>query len=224
MSHPRLVTPQGIAEFLGRTIDDNDFLANLMCSMASQAVRSYVNQMISFVDNDSVTIDGSGSDSLLVPEVPVVRINSVTTHDRWLDNETLLEEDDFVVDNAHGILWRIDQECWPRGHKNITLDYDHGWDVGVDTDSVEPEDNPIDHVPADILLVALRVATRGFLAGTSIEGGGSSIKASETISPDSYSYTNVASDAAVRAATQSAQALASDEEQILDEYRLERVR
>jgi hypothetical protein len=224
VSHPRLVTPQGISEFLGRDIEDDDFLANLMCSMASQAVRSYVNQMISYVDNDAVNIDGSGSDSLLVPQIPVVRVNSVTTHDRWMGNETLLEEDDFVIDNEHGILWRVDEDCWPRGHKNIILDYDHGWSVGVDTGSVEEEDNPVDHVPADILLVALRIATRGFLAGTSIEGGGSSIKASETISPDSYSYTNVASDAAVRAATQSAQALATDETTILDEYRLERVR
>jgi hypothetical protein len=218
------VTPQGIAQFLGRTIEDDNFLANLMCSMASQAVRSYVNQMISFVNDDEVNIDGSGSDSLLVPQIPVVRVNSVTTHDRWLGNETLLEDDDFVIDAEHGILWRVDQECWPRGHKNIALDYDHGWNVGVDTGSAQPEDNPIEHVPADILLVALRVATRGYLAGTSIEGGGSSIKASETISPDSYSYTNVASDAAVRAATQSAQALAMDETTILDEYRLERVR
>lgn len=223
MSHPRLVTPQGIAAFLGREIDDNDFLANLMSSMASQLVRSYLGQLVHFVDNDVVKLDGTGeSRGLILPEMPVVRVNEVITHDISLGDPVTLDPTTYVVDDA-GIVWRVDGGFFPWGHMNITVDYDHGWDVGVDTGSVVVEDNPVDHVPADILLVALRIAARGFLAGTSLQGGGSSIKASESISTESYSYTNVASDAAVRAATSSAQELAPDEVFILDHWKLQRV-
>lgn len=223
MSHPRLVTPQGIAQFLGTSIADNNFLANLMCSMASQLVRSYTQQMISYVDGDERTLDGTGRRALILPELPVVRVNSVTVHDSDGENPEVLEETDYVVDES-GILWRTsDCDYWTSGVLNVTVDYDHGWDVGVDTGSDEVEDNPADHVPADILLVALRVAARGFLAGQVITGGGSSVKASESITPESYAYTNVASDAAISAATSSAQQLAADEMEILDRYAQRRV-
>lgn len=212
-SSQNLVTIEGMSAFLGVPIDDADFLANLMCSIASDVVREYTGQTIHFVNNDIVMVDGTGTASLLLPQMPVVRVNAITTYDDHLLNEHVLPTTEFILGDA-GILWNTNGG-WPLGHRNVRVSYDHGWDVGELQSSPLPEDNTSVHVPAVILLVALRIAARGFLSGSTV-GSGAGDKHSESIG--SYSYTNETSQTAVTAAVESARQITADEAALLDPF------
>lgn len=198
----------GIADlsaYTRQTLDPDDALAIIACDAACEVVRGYTRQLINFVSMDEITVDGTGRCSLLLPELPVLEVLDVETmEDDGSDILVLAEGTDYRVGDG-GILWRLDDEVWPRGHKNVTVTYDHGW--GLETpgsgDLFEP-------VPSDIRLIALDIAASLFHV-TSIGVGG--VK-SETIG--NYSYT-LADAAVVANATSN---FTESHRRVLDKYRL----
>lgn len=143
--------------------------ASLAISAASEMVRQYLNQQVDFVEGDVVVLSGTGTRALLLPECPVVAVNSVTVGD------DLLVGADYRVTSG-GLLWRLTSDAldddgvhitsvWTRGYE-VTVDYDHGFA----------------EVPGDIRLVVARLAVAIATDSGSLAG-----LRQETV--DNYSYT-----------------------------------
>lgn len=131
---------------LGKSLDDDE--KALACvDAACDLVRSFTGQTINLVEDDEVVLDGSGTDTLLLPEAPVSEVSEVTIL-RYLDGA--ISEETPLVDYAlrDGILVRTDAATFLRGRLRYAITYTHGY--------------PDAELPRDLRMVALQAAVRLF--------------------------------------------------------------
>src|ERR1051326_5505376 len=128
MTATRLASLDDFAAARGVDLDPTDLTAIIALEGASAAVQTYTGQTLAFVEEDTVRVHGTGTQSLLLPQVPVGTISDITVTD-LADVDTVLTEDiDFVVESDSGILWRTGFDVWTRGKLNVSVTYDHGYD------------------------------------------------------------------------------------------------
>lgn len=135
------ITTDDLVDYLGRG-DAADPGLVIAVDSACDIVRGWTGQPINLTTSDTVKFDGTGTDTLLLPGIPVVTVRSVT-----VDGTAVT---DFVL-RSDGVLVRSQSSedvvpSWPEGRQNITVVYDHGWATAS--------------VPADLAMVALAVAAR----------------------------------------------------------------
>lgn len=119
---------------------------------ACSDIRLYCAQTFDLVETDEVELHGTGRATLLLPQLPVVAINTVTIN-KGLTSELVVT--DYRCELSTGVLFRapsttVDPWCagyawtsaWPVGFLNITVDYDHGYTT----------------IPASLVRVAVRLA------------------------------------------------------------------
>lgn len=122
-----LATPEAFAAFRGVTYDPTDVQAVLALDSAEALIRTYCDQSFDLIEDDIVLLDGTGSRSLLLPQLPIIAVTSVSTFDED-DTETELDPSEYVVTEANGILWRKShRDVWSRGIANVSVTYDHGY-------------------------------------------------------------------------------------------------
>lgn len=191
-----------LATFMGVTSSSlNQALASLSISSAMASVRSYVDQELTFHQNDSIRLDGTGTTRLRLPERPVRLVTSVT------EDDTVLAATDYVLRDS--ILTRLQNLVWSAVEPaNIAIIYSHGWDVGDVDANISDSDFDQLHIPADLVLATLSVARRSYEHSGLVAVG--AVK-SETIG--GYAYT--LDDSAVEEGTD----LIPAEEHVLDRYR-----
>lgn len=107
---------------------------------ACDMVRDYICQQVDAVAGDVVTLYGTGTRALTLPELPVTSVTSVT-----LDGVALT---DWTVD-AYGLLWRDNPGWWDKASKYVVT-YDHGYT----------------QVPAILVRVAAQLAANQRTPGT----------------------------------------------------------
>jgi len=102
-----------------------------LCRWASDSVRAELNQMVNVVEDDTVTLNGTGGQIVLLPEIEVRDVSAVVLGNDWLEPEV-----DYLWDSA-GCLYRLHpspssawQRFWPRRPRALVVTYDHGWAVG----------------------------------------------------------------------------------------------
>jgi hypothetical protein len=166
------IAPQDLVDYLGRgTITDPGML--IATDAACDICRDIAGQTFN-LETSTVTLDGTGTDALLLPELPVTAAGTVTVAGSAVT--------DFVL-NGNGILFRktsgtdVDytNACrtliWPEGRQNITVTYQHGY---ADAD-----------LPRSVRMVALAIASRLVVQGVAVE---------ESNGPVSVKYANAATD------------------------------
>ncbi len=206
MAQP-FISAQDLSDYLTRDVT-SDPRTVIAVDAACEIVRGYLMQQVNLVLGDVVQVDGTGTYSLVLPELPVIEVSDVTVYDTNGENaETLVVNDDYVLGNA-GVLWRMGKR-WRPGKRNVWVTYSHGWDIAEETYAYGYTD-PTPTVPTDIRMVALQVATRAFLSGAT----GAGLMRSETIGK--YGYTT-AGDAGT-----SPSGLLKGETRVLDRYRQRR--
>ncbi len=203
------ISAQDLSDYLTRDVT-SDPRTVIVIDAACEIVRNYLAQQVNLVTDDVVRVDGTGTYSLVLPELPVIEVTDVTVYDSTgLHPDVLVVNDDYIVGNS-GVLWRL--WCpWRYGKRNIMVTYTHGWDL-VEQTFASGYSDPTPTVPTDIRMVALSVSKRLFEASTvpAVGIGG------ETIG--NYSYTMQSA-----AAGMSPAALLVGETRILDQYRQRRV-
>lgn len=184
---------------LGIEVDESLLIVSIALDSACQAVRSEIDQTINFVANDTVFMDGHDTLKIRLKERPVRRLGDVTLDGSIVD-PSLYNLKDATIRRTDGIRW-------PAGYANITVNYDHGYDV-------VPDDSSGDDVlvPADMRLVALLAARRVYVSVGEIDGV-KGVRQSENIG--SYSYTL---SAGANAAASSAAQLLDPEKDVLAGY------
>lgn len=169
-----------LAEYLGVEVTELGWLGEFAIRVASEAVEGVLDHAVGLVEDDEVTLDGTGTDALLLGELPVVEVTAVFV------DEVELELSDFSLARG-GIIYRTFPSVWTRGRLNIVVTYTHGWAGIGDTDG--------DQVPMDIREAALDYAREVFQAGSVPPTG----IASETLG--AYSYTVDTASAAAASAS-----------------------
>jgi len=106
----------------------------------------------------TITLDGTGTDALMLPEAPVNAAGTVLVAGGTIT--------DYVL-NGNGILFRKATDTdvdycdsvralkWPAGRQNVVVTYDHGY---ADTD-----------IPRDVRMVALSIAARLVVQGPMVQ-------------------------------------------------------
>jgi hypothetical protein len=186
------VSSADLDAFTGTQHNPDAPLTLLALESACDTIRRYIRQQVNYVENDIEYADGSGTRRLILREMPLRSIESVTMD----DGEELEAGADYIAYPQESLLvfpWGV----WPIGVSNVTVVYSHGWDLTfspqLDSGDIESPGETASPgapllgeylpVPADLRLVALTLARR-VLAGMGAAEGG--IK-QETIG--SYSYT-----------------------------------
>lgn len=144
------ITVDDLSDYLGRDVTaDNGAL--IATDAACDIVRTVAEQQFNR-GTTTISIDGTGTDVLKLLEFPVNSAGTVTVNGAAVT--------DFMVDARRGLLLRGTARCfprpfWPEGRQNVTVTYDHGYDV-------------LD-VPRDVRMVALAVASRLVVQGPALE-------------------------------------------------------
>lgn len=118
-----IASTEAFAEYRGVAHDPADVHAIRTLEVASDLVRAEIDLDVDAATDDSLTLDGSGLDTLILPELPVSDIASVT-----LDDVELVVDDEYRL-GAGGILYRTDDDVWTLGRGNVEVVYSHGWDT-----------------------------------------------------------------------------------------------
>lgn len=167
---------------------------------STSAIRNYTHQYLSFVEDDTLTIDGHGGTKIYLPELPVTEITSVTL------NGVLLTVDTDYKLGQHGILHRLNG-YWTSGIQNITIVYSHGYTT----------------IPDDINAVCVRAASRLVQSGiVSAQFNGNPVVSSTTLGDYSVAYNSsgVSSNSSGMMGVSGARILLPSEKNILDKYRV----
>lgn len=133
------ITPTELSEFTGQTVTDE-----FVCAAACDVVRSLTEQDVTLVEDDEIVLDGTATDALLLPQLPVVEVSEVSEDGDEVDAE------DYVVNDA-GVLLKPGGK-WCQGRQNVAITYSHGFAYDPDED--------VNEIPADLRMVALSIAQR----------------------------------------------------------------
>jgi hypothetical protein len=115
-----LADPAELAVKLGRAEDDPKLQFALRA--ATRRFRGQVgHQVYPVTENEQVTLDGNGRESILLPVWPTVTVTTVV-----LEGVTLVEGTDYQW-SEEGILRRLGCKVWPDKLRCLQVTYSHGW-------------------------------------------------------------------------------------------------
>lgn len=148
------ISRQDLTDHLGKDVTSDDG-ALIAVDAACDIVRDVAEQTFNR-GTSTVVLDGTGTDALMLPELPVVSVSSVAASDSagsWTTAGTA----DYSL-NGDGVLFATNTagtssfgSTWAYGRQNYRVTYVHGY---ADAD-----------LPRSVRRVALEVASRLFLQG-----------------------------------------------------------
>jgi len=118
MSNP-LATVADLEAYLGRTFDDPTS-AELAIDIASDIVRTYCGHSITQILNDNIFVDGTGTDTILLPAAPVNGIDLLE-----IDGE-LIASTKYKY-SKKGWVKLTDGTTFPKTPNSIEIIYNHGF-------------------------------------------------------------------------------------------------
>lgn len=157
------ISTQDLSDYLGRSVTA-DAGGTVAVEAACEMCRTISGQSFNEVKGDTITLDGAGTDAIVLPEFPANKAGTVVVAGGTVTN--------YVLDTENGLLIRtagtasetnewgfLPPVSWPRGRQNIKVTYDHGYGGTV---------------PSDIRAVAISIASRLIVQGaaSSEEVGG----------------------------------------------------
>lgn len=127
---------------LGENFDsDRADLAGRALDAATAAIRTYLGQHVTLIEDDEVTLDGNDRSMLFLPELPVSAVTSVTVDGVA---QTYVPDAYDYTWTAGGVLHRRNASTWGYLPQSIVVVYTHGYA----------------DIPEDIRSACLRLAVR----------------------------------------------------------------
>lgn len=149
----RDLDPTGTNPSTGEPFDtevDEDSAAFALTA-ACQVVLGYVGD-VRFLVDDEILVDGPGSDSVVLPHMPVWRVNTI-----WIDDIEQIPDTDWLLAEGTGVVVRRSWP-WPYGRARIRINYDHGWVFPAESEDTDASLG--EPVPEDMKWVAMGLASR----------------------------------------------------------------
>jgi hypothetical protein len=150
------ITTTEVGDYAGRDLSSDDG-ATLAVAMACQVVRTLTEQDFETATS-TVKLDGTGTDTIFLPQRPVSTVGTVTVNGEAETDYTFTPEGRLIrtSDDAPSYsTWastEIPSASWPGGRQNVEVTYEYGADV-----------------PEDIRMVALMLAYRLVTQGGSTQ-------------------------------------------------------
>jgi hypothetical protein len=94
---------------------------------ATAALRKYCGWRVTPVASETITVDGSGWSSLILPTQKIVSLTSITA-DGTAVHLTEVQQSSA----AAGVLYLSGCKTWNKGYGNISVTLEHGWDDAHD--------------------------------------------------------------------------------------------
>lgn len=141
------ISAADLTAYLGRDVSA-DAGATIAIDYACDTVRAISEQDIN-QSTDTVYLNGTGTDALLLPQLPVTAAGTVVVNGGTVT--------DYLVNSDWGTLYRTAgtyRGTWPKGRQNIQVNYTHGYGTA--------------DVPREIRGVALAIAARYIVQGVAI--------------------------------------------------------
>lgn len=144
------ITEDDLSAYIGRDVTEDD-MATIAVEAACTLLRNSAGQQLDLQEDEEVLVDGSGTDTILLPELPVVDVSEVSYVSVVPDTLIELEaETDYLVDRRNGALVRRSSTTfWSEGRGKYKVTYSHGFET----------------IPADLRALALTVAARLYEQG-----------------------------------------------------------
>lgn len=115
--------PSDLATFLREDFDsDDEARAKDLLKQASGEIDAELEQNLDQVQDDQVTLDGPGTELLVLPHWPVTGLSLVEE-----DGDELTEGDDYRWSEV-GLVRRVDDD-WTGKPRAITVTYTHGYET-----------------------------------------------------------------------------------------------
>lgn len=160
---------------IGRDLSDDDG-AQIAVDSACAIVRTITEQDFNQNAADLVRLDGTGTDTVLLPQLPVSEVTGVSVNGAALTTDDFtFTEQGHLIRTAGTATWTSwsSNGCppayWPEGRQNVEVTYKHGYSVSSSRSDV----------PADVRSVALAIASRLITQGDAL---------SETIGQSTQRY------------------------------------
>lgn len=128
---------------------------------ADAAIRAYTGQTLAYVEDDEITLDGTGTETILLPQLPVVEVTSVA-----VDGEAV---EDFTVDLDAGIV-KVNG-TFGVSHQGVEITYSHGY---------SPGETALDDLRVVATTIAGRLYTQAGTAQQTVGGISQSFEATNT--------------------------------------------
>jgi hypothetical protein len=143
------ITVEDLTAYLGRdvTADDGAVIAiDAACDICRTIAERQFN-----AGTSTIMLDGTGTDAVLLSELPVNTVGTVTVNGTE-ETDYLLTDNGMLLRGTAGVYPR---EAWDSGRRNVTVTYTHGYET-------------ID-IPRDVRMVALSIASRLVIQGVALE-------------------------------------------------------
>lgn len=150
------ISRQDLTDYLGREVGTDDG-ALIAIDSACAVVRSLTEQDFSSATS-TVSLDGTGSDVLYLPQRPVSAAGTVVVNGTTVTDYTVTDDGALIrtsEDAPTYSTWSSTYQpsaYWPEGRQNVSVTYTHGSGT----------------VPSDVRMVALHIAHRMVTQGGAI--------------------------------------------------------
>jgi hypothetical protein len=154
------ISRQDLTDYLGADVN-SDAGALIAVDAACDIVRTLTEQDFNAL-TETIKLDGTGTDTLLLPQCPVNSAGTVVVNGGTLDatlDYTSTEDGYLIRTDGTAILSTWSRSSgpvgyWPPGRQNVSVTYNHGY-AGT--------------VPSDIRAVALMIASRMTVQGVDVQ-------------------------------------------------------
>lgn len=145
------ISPGDVVDYLGRggTADPGIIIA---CDAACDMTRRIADQEFN-ANTATVTLDGTGTDYLLLPQHPVRAVSAVVVNGGTVTDYALSAAGGLVRKSAT-FSSHFATLVWPTGRQNVEVTFDYGY-----TD---------EEIPRDVRMVALAIASRIVVQGPAL--------------------------------------------------------
>ncbi len=153
-SAPPFVSRDDLSSWLGKdvTADDGALVA---LDAACDVCRTMAEQTFNEVLGDEITLDGTGTDCLLLPELPVTTAGTVLVNGTAVDDYALGGNGRLIRMGGTAGYTSSGAATWPLGRENVVVTYDHGYGGSA--------------LPRDVRMVALSLAGRIVVQGVATQ-------------------------------------------------------
>ncbi len=162
------ISRDDLSDHIGRDVSSDDG-ALAAVDAACDIVRTHTDQEFNLTTLGTATLDGTGTDALLLPQVPVSEVRSVTiggtVNSGTITGGTAVtswavREDGVLLRTAGAATgdpsWSGETLPlrWPKGRQNVSVIYSHGYGSAT--------------LPRDVRMVALQIAARLLVQGAAV--------------------------------------------------------
>lgn len=150
------ISSDDLANYIGRTVETDK--AGIALDSACDILRKEAGQNYDYVEDDTALVWANGlSGALLLPEMPVYSVSSVTKVGLSGGSDTdLVVDDNYIFDEEMGAVFALDPAN-PFSKGRYSLTYTHGYVVDSGAPGLPAN---VQEYPSSLRMLALQLASR----------------------------------------------------------------